>query len=258
MSSAFDKINSYDIFTKNRSAGEGEGLSSGHICLKRTIMAVNVFFLILGIIMTAVGSAGSSNTYAEFAGENLPVGILVLGVFIMLVSLVGCCGAKKESRVILGVYSVVLVILIICQISVGIAIYAKQDEAPDMLRSAWDRSTNWQKTVIQNSLECCGLEVYNKTSVNVPAALIPTLKGLAGQPCPDVTLFPNSYQKVCLPIMVTKIKSSYVTVGVVAIVFAFLQIIGFLFALCLIRGIRLARDQDQQMDAAIDARFNSA
>jgi hypothetical protein len=58
---------------------------------------------ILGIIMTAVGSAGMSNQYASLAGETLPTGVLVLGIFVMIISIVGCCGAKRENRVILGV-----------------------------------------------------------------------------------------------------------------------------------------------------------
>eukprot|EP00455_Lapot_gusevi_P019594 TRINITY_DN2092_c0_g1_i2.p1 TRINITY_DN2092_c0_g1~~TRINITY_DN2092_c0_g1_i2.p1 ORF type:complete len:256 (-),score=98.41 TRINITY_DN2092_c0_g1_i2:229-996(-) len=245
--SAFDKLNSYDIFTKTRTGEDGEGLSSGHICLKRTIIAVNVFFLILGIIMTAVGSAGASNTYAEFAGNSLPVGVLVLGVFMMVIAFMGCCGAKRESRALLGIYSLILIILIVCQIGVGIAIYAKQDDAPDALRSAWDGANNWQRTVIQDSLECCGLEIYNLTQ---PVGVIKPITGLAGQPCPDPIKYPKSVGKTCLSIMVEKIRSSYVTVGVVAIVFALLQIIGFMFALCLIRGIRLARDQEQMVDGS--------
>jgi hypothetical protein len=57
-----------------------------------------VLFLILGIILTAVGSAGQSNQFAVFAGNTLPTGILVIGLFIMMVSILGCWGARAENR----------------------------------------------------------------------------------------------------------------------------------------------------------------
>eukprot|EP00455_Lapot_gusevi_P019597 TRINITY_DN2092_c0_g2_i1.p1 TRINITY_DN2092_c0_g2~~TRINITY_DN2092_c0_g2_i1.p1 ORF type:complete len:247 (-),score=98.07 TRINITY_DN2092_c0_g2_i1:117-857(-) len=241
--STFDKINSYDLFAKGV---DGEPtLSSGHVCLKRTIIAVNIFFLILGIIMTAVGSAATSNEYADLAGDSLPVGIMVLGIFIMIISLFGCCGAKRESRVILGFYAVVLSILIICQLGVGIAVYVKQDKAPEMIRSGWDSSTNGIRVIFQNQLDCCGLEIYNKTAPLVPTTDVTATQGLAGQPCPDPITRPTS-KRPCMTTLLTKLQSSYTTAGIVAIVFAFLQILGFMFALCLIRGIRLSREADQQ------------
>jgi hypothetical protein len=47
--------------------------------------------------------AGMSNQYATLAGNTLPTGVLVLGIFVMMVSLLGCVGAKRESRAILTV-----------------------------------------------------------------------------------------------------------------------------------------------------------
>ena len=58
---------------------------------------------ILGIVMTSVGSAGMSNQYSALVGSTLPTGVTVLGVFVMLISLVGCVGAKRENRIILAI-----------------------------------------------------------------------------------------------------------------------------------------------------------
>ncbi len=53
--------------------------------------------------MTSVGSAGMSNQYSALVGSTLPTGVTVLGVFVMLISLVGCVGAKRENRIILAI-----------------------------------------------------------------------------------------------------------------------------------------------------------
>jgi hypothetical protein len=67
-------------------------------------------------------------------------------------------------------------------------------------------------------------QVYNLTCpVGTPCT---SMTGLAAQPCPDPILVPDSYQQPCLPLMVQQIQSSYVTVGIVAIVFAFFQVFG--------------------------------
>jgi hypothetical protein len=212
--------------------------------LKRTIMLINVLFLILGIILTSVGGAGQANRFAVFAGNKLPTGILVVGIFIMMVSILGCYGARSENRPMLGIYAVILVILIICQFSIGVAVYVQQDQAPVVLRAAWNIANNYQRVVIQNQLECCGCDVYNQTT--------PGARGKAGKPCPDPVAFPESNGRPCMALMLAQIQHSYVTVGVVAVVFAFIQIIGLSFAFCLIRGIQIARDQHQMVDQEID------
>jgi hypothetical protein len=183
---------------------------------------------------------GAGNLMTQFAGNSLPTGIIVIGVFMMLVSLFGCVGAHRESRLLLGIYAVIVSILVICQIATGIAIYAKQSEIPVMLTVAWDVSNNWQKvTLVQDVLLCCGLNVFNATGG------LSGSSGIAGIPCPEIT---RTTHQTCLLPMKAMIESSFSTVGVVALCFAFLQIIGFGFAVCLIRGIRLARDQDQHAD----------
>lgn len=191
---------------------------------------------ILGIVMTAVGAAGSTQ-YTALVGSTLPTGVVVLGVFIMLISLVGCVGAKRENKNILAAYAIILLILILCQVIVGLVVYANSDQATSALTAGWDITTNDAKVLIQNQLGCCGLSVYNAS-----APLL--VSGLAGQPCPDPIANP-AVKVPCMALIVDAVKSSYVTVGVVAIVFAFLEIIGMLFAACLIRSIKQQREANE-------------
>ena len=130
------------------------------------------------------------------------------------------------------------------------------------------------------------------------------------QPCPDPMLFPNTIGITCLPVMLASAQSSQSSVGVIAIVFAFMQVlyilkmvshallllfpknpivrrhlfhwfiiwlyilnhqlphfslfftvyqlIGLFFAVCLIRGIKLARDQDQIGDTPFETPIDVA
>jgi len=185
--------------------------------------------------------AGASNIMSQFAGNTLPTGIVVIGVFILLVSLAGCFGAWKENKWVLYVYAVIVIFLVICQIATAIAIYSQQSQIPVILTVAWDNANNFLRvTGVQEPLQCCGLTVFN---MSIGAS------GVAGVPCPEVTRYT---QQTCMLPMQTTIQSSFTSVGVVALCFAFLQIIGIGFAFCLIRGIKLAREQDQMTDVALD------
>lgn len=139
----------------------------------------------------------------------------------MMVSLLGCWGARSENRPMLGIYAFILIILIVCQFAIGVAVYVQQDQAPVVLRAAWNIANNYEKVLIQNQLGCCGLDAFNKTA---PAGVDPTLvSGLAGQPCPTV-FYVGDKKATCMQPMLDQISSSYVTVGVVAVVFAFIQV----------------------------------
>lgn len=63
-------------------------------------------------------------------------------------------------------------------------------------------------------------EFFGSLSLARTANVVLPLSGLAGQPCPLLVVAGT----VCMPLMLTSVQSSYVTVGVVAVVFAFIQV----------------------------------
>lgn len=113
------------------SGGSGNPrLNNAQACFKWTLFAFNVLFLvskriysyvlmssiascshvlffsllcqIFGIVLISVGSYALNSTVAGIVGTTLPAGLIVLGVFIMLVALLGGISAYRESRAFLG------------------------------------------------------------------------------------------------------------------------------------------------------------
>ena len=232
--SVFDNIQSYDWF-KSSAIGNYDPaeLGTGAVCLKKTIVIINCFFILLGIIMIILGSAASSNQYAKITGDTVPTGILAIGVFILFMAFVGCVAAGRQSRVILVFYCVILSILIICQIAIGAAIYVKRSELPELLLKGWDSSSNDLKVVLQNNLVCCGFNVFNLTSIGGSTS------GIAGVPCPEQTYIT---QKACSIPMTDAITGSYFTVAIVSIITAFIEIVGLFFSLYIIRSVNKAQE----------------
>ena len=62
-----------------------------------------------------------------------------------------------------------------------------------------------------------------KPTPNISTTPVPG-SGLAGIPCPDPFIFPNSIGIPCLPIMLTTLRASYHKIAIVAVVFASLQV----------------------------------
>ena len=54
-------------------------------------------------MLCGVGAYALQSKAGLLAGETLPQGIIVLGVFIILISFLGCLAAFKESRCFLGI-----------------------------------------------------------------------------------------------------------------------------------------------------------
>jgi hypothetical protein len=80
-------------------------LSAAQNCFKMTLVVANIVFLIFGSVLCAVGAYAMQSKAGSLAGETLPQGIIAVGVFVILLSVLGCVAAFRESRVFLGIVS---------------------------------------------------------------------------------------------------------------------------------------------------------
>jgi len=159
-------------------------LSCSSKTIKYLMFAFNLFFVISGIIIIAVGAAVKTvyREYADFLGSQyftLPNMLIATGAFIFIISFFGCCGAIKESWILLGIFSILLCIIFIFEFACGIAGYVLRDQTEayleTTLRSNLPKYENMSKVwdLIQNSFECCGVTSYEdwKDQLNETYAL---------------------------------------------------------------------------------------
>jgi len=219
MSSLFDRyLQESDAFgSKNKPE-----LSRAFKCLKGLLVALNVLFLIFGCVLMGIGSVAYNRRVGSLSGTTLPIGIVVLGVFIMFMSFLGCVSAWRESRIFLGLYFFFLSIFTFLLLVVGLAVYVKRNEAGYYMSKGWEAAFNPIDNGVINALqitfECCGLYTYNDT--------------WAGVPCP----VPSYVQ--CLGLLESQFYSSFYALGSAAIAFAVLMVFSLLFVCCLMRAIK--------------------
>jgi len=94
--------------------------------------------------------------------------IIVVSSFVLLITFLGCCGALKESRCLLGTYVFCVIVLICCMIG-GIALAASGTQLVDLKTPLKDTMSDYDNSDpndpvtqawdgIQQEYECCGVD----------------------------------------------------------------------------------------------------
>ncbi|XP_009644563.1 tetraspanin-8 [Egretta garzetta] len=145
-------------------------------CMKYSMFIFNFLFWVCGSIILGVSVwiRVSKDAQQEleidsslFAGVDL---LIAVGSIIMVLGFLGCCGAIKESRCMLLLFFIGLLLILILQVTGGIlgAVYRSQIEASlnttfqasvNSLQSSTEESKKFQETFqkFEKMNECCGL-----------------------------------------------------------------------------------------------------
>lgn len=101
-----------------------------NVCLKVFMVSVNTLFLIFGMVLLAGGSYALA---AEFQGidadiiKELGIGLIVVGLFSMLLSIMGCYGAIKRRKCPLVAYMIFVFIIMIALGGVAYVLFSSKD-----------------------------------------------------------------------------------------------------------------------------------
>jgi len=206
--------------------------------LAKTLLFVfNALFLACGLTMIGVGLyqtlKGEHKTVNDvIAGlDALSIGVIIIGVIVVIISFLGCCGALKESNCMITTFLIFLIIILIAEIVVaGLAFHYKGDIKSFVKKNAHEafkyKSDLWDP--VQADLKCCGVEGKDD---------YPNQNELPGSCCdpPLVKKYCPSTQATggCLPKLEDMVKSNYLVVGLVVLTVAFIEVMGIIFACCL-------------------------
>jgi len=137
--------------------------------LKVPLIFFNAILWILGVILIALGgySLKQLQQVQTLVSITVPAGIIVLGVFIVVLTVVGCVVAYKEKLVGLIFYTVVMLILLIALIGVGGGSFTYRSEVPSVLQKAWvaAEATPNILGLLQYQFQCCGWATGDNSSM---------------------------------------------------------------------------------------------
>jgi len=214
---AAESLDSYES-TINRSGRDSSlqyndpgSFEWGPYLLKKMLLGLNIFFLVMGVIVMALGGAASNANFTSIAGKDWTVAIACIGMLIFIMALLGAVAAYTGNRYLLMAYAVFLGALFISVFIIGIYIAAKSNgQTADLVRSGWNYSSNGARISLESYYQCCGLN----SNADSP-----------GYPCPVPA---NTTWPPCMPLFVSSFQQNFQAIGAMGIV------IGAILAFCLL------------------------
>jgi len=215
----------------------------------------NFLFWLSGLALIIVGAIikGKYGDYLSYGDEatkfvSVSVFIIIIGVIVFIIGFLGCCGAYKENYCMVTTFAVLLGIIFIMEIVAGALGFAYRKKVETQVEKALDdavqkyfeASQPGAKELLdwaQQEFECCGRN--NSTEYKSPGGNS-TVCANGGVPScySGDTCDGTKYTKGCQESFVDFIRHNLAVVGAVAIGVAFIQLLGIIFACCLMKYIK--------------------
>jgi len=173
---------------------------------------VYALFALLFIALGGAAVKGLSH-YSDVYKASIPSGLIVLGVFQLIIVVVGFVGTLKKKQGLVIAYLVLMCLLIVCEWGVGGGAYAMRSDLDDKLTGVWEKMDDKDKNGVQADFLCCGwLDMED-----------------AGSNCANNT-HPDWAETRCRKTIVDGFSKYLSTTGAIGITFATLQLIGVVAA----------------------------
>ncbi|KAM3848559.1 CD63 antigen [Vipera latastei] len=227
------------------------GVEGGMKCIKYLVFFFNFIFWLCGIALIALGifvQIELKNTLVMTgppSASAAPIVILSVGVIVFFISFFGCCGAAKENYCMVTTFAVLLTLIFLVEIAAAIAGYIFKDKVRTVINNEIQEemnnySNNTALDDLQKKYSCCGVNSYtdwfNVTKFkprHVPASCCKNATDCTQNPTKD-----NTFEEGCVTKIEEWLKRHIVIVAAVALGIAFFELLGIIFACCLMKGIR--------------------
>ncbi|KAM3933637.1 CD63 antigen [Leptodactylus fuscus] len=229
-------------------------VEGGMKCVKYLVFIFNFLFWICGCALIGLGifllvQMHNPQVFKNASTFGPPIVIIAVGVVIFFISFFGCCGAAKENYCMVTTFAVLMVLIFLVEIAAAIAgyVYRNQlqqaftDSITDGLKN-YKNSTEVQKGIddMQRDFKCCGAANSSdwrnydpfKGTNQVPDSCCKTITKDCGKNATAI------YTEGCVSTIENLLKRNIGIVAGVALGIAFFEILGIVFACCLMKGIR--------------------
>merc|ERR1711916_31789 len=204
---------------------------------------LNLVFLLAGAALLGVGAwlfaAHGALLHQDTIVSRLApmsIGAMVLGGFVFFVSLIGCCASCKESRCLLNLYAIILLVIIACQVALGVYgfVHHQQLEHLNVTQAQWESIDITVRNDIEEDFDCCGWTTYDSSGLCAPPKVPYTAK--------------------CEQVIVPWFKKNFKIFAIVALCIGAVQIFALVVACCLSAAINAAHRQHDREKLLRDAR----
>ena len=164
------------------------------------LFIINFVTFVLGCLLLALGiwSMTTTKDYSGFVEyfkntkleKQISLASMVLisvGIFLVLVSLLGCCAAMKKSQFMMYAFSWIMLALLVAEIFGVVTVFLYKDPSLDIVRNnlqeslisykdtnetVWENKQHLMWDKVQRNMKCCGIDSSadwkNVTALNAP------------------------------------------------------------------------------------------
>ncbi|KAM7343630.1 tetraspanin 42Ed [Cochliomyia hominivorax] len=152
-------------------------MDCGGVFVKYVLFIFNILFVVCGILLIVFGSlmvaniGDISNLPQSIEANSVPIAILVLGCIIFIIAFLGCCGAIREDSCCTMTYSVIMLVLFMCQLALIVYVWMQRDKflqsMDKMISTVWEQRHTDQKVMdtLQLTFNCCGKNAFTDYSL---------------------------------------------------------------------------------------------
>ncbi|KAM4839000.1 CD63 antigen [Urocitellus parryii] len=230
-------------------------MEGGMKCVKFLLYVLLLAFCAFAVGLIVVGVKvqlvlNQTITHGATPGTLLPVVIIVVGAFLFLVAFVGCCGACKENYCLMMTFAIFLTLIMLVEVAVAIAGYVFKDKVKtEFNKNFQQQMQNYPKNngtaslldKMQEEFNCCGAANYTDWE-NIP--------GMGKDRVPDSCCINVTARcgtdfdlraintQGCVEKIGMWLRENVLLVAAAALGIAFVEVLGIVFACCLVKSIR--------------------
>ncbi|XP_007516726.1 tetraspanin-31 isoform X2 [Erinaceus europaeus] len=135
----------------------------GFACSKNALCALNVVYMLVGLLLIGVAAWGTG--LGLVSSIRIIGGVIAVGVFLLLIAVVGLVGAVNHHQVLLFFYMIILGLVFIFQFGISCSCLAiNQNTQTDVINASWRVMSNKTQHELERSFDCCGL--FNLTTLH--------------------------------------------------------------------------------------------
>eukprot|EP01121_Diplochlamys_sp_Union-15-3_P018259 TRINITY_DN6617_c0_g1_i1.p1 TRINITY_DN6617_c0_g1~~TRINITY_DN6617_c0_g1_i1.p1 ORF type:complete len:245 (-),score=27.47 TRINITY_DN6617_c0_g1_i1:43-702(-) len=133
---------------------------------KTILTSLIILFVVLSILVIITGSYGWSMGILKGIDSKTsePVGFIAIGSLVIVFSIFGFYGVLWQSKLLLGIYLLFVLLLVVCQLAVALSVSLAADDAVYWVSRTWINADTEDRVKFEESYDCCGYKNYTDTN----------------------------------------------------------------------------------------------
>jgi len=222
---------------------------------KFSVWIINFVLFVVGLAQVAAGAWAWKSDASDWTGTSIPKACIAMGMFLIFISFLGCCGAWKENRPMLWLYALLIFVLVLGQVGALSIAAVSKDYTMRFMQEVWDNMGSDTREEIEKAYKCCsfmGSADHDKEySYNDHQAYLTCSADHAndgwGNP------IPSCYDKAH-----TDVEHNLKTVLIAVAIVGAVQIVILFMTMCLINGISQKKGAKKEQQREEDANYVSS